>query len=91
MNEAMRRGMACTWLGRIKAVRFSLMIPGGGGIALISHTSDKGRCSTKQQELVVKSLDSSSECGALMGNTVPLSNGASVCPANLTDGRDQRP
>ncbi|ELK06833.1 Putative polypeptide N-acetylgalactosaminyltransferase-like protein 3 [Pteropus alecto] len=64
---------------------------GGGGIALIFHTSDKGRCSTKQQELVVKSLDFSSECGALMGKTVPLSNGASVCPANLTDGRDQRP
>lgn len=43
MNEAIRRGMASTQLGRMKAMRFSAMIPGGGGVALISLTSDKGR------------------------------------------------
>ena len=50
MNEAMRRGMAFSWLDRWKAARFPLMIPSGGGLALISPTSDKARCSLRQQE-----------------------------------------
>lgn len=57
MNEADRRGMAATQLGRMKAMRFSPMIAGGGGVAFISPTSDKGRWSTKHQELGVRNLE----------------------------------
>ena len=74
MNEAMGRGTASTQLGRRKAKRFSQMIPGGGGIAPISPTSDTGGCSRKQQVLRVRKLDSGSECGVLMGKMVPASN-----------------
>ena len=50
MNEAVRRGMAFSWLDRWKEARFPLMIPSGGGLVLILATSDKARCSLRQEE-----------------------------------------
>lgn len=47
--------------------------------------------SRKSPELGVWNLGPRSESSVLMGKTVPLSNGASACPANLTGGWDGKP
>lgn len=78
MNEPMSGGMASTWLDRRETTRFLLMIPGPGGLAVLSPTCDKGRCSIKQQESVLSDAE--------MGRIVPPSDGVSVQLTSQVDG-----
>lgn len=72
MNEAMRRGMASIQCGRMKAVRFSLMISATGGV---SHPHLSHLCQGQVQHKASGAWDQkprSSECGGLMDKTMTV-------------------